>query len=585
MAITRLSTQMSGLRDGSGTLATAMRRIDPELLAQMSGATDTATVLNLLAQAYVKAGDAATKNALAQAAFGRGGGAMGGLLVQIADKGTVDGVVESVGKLDLITQQQISSWKKLKIEIDADAEAAKNNIASIYTTTVLQYEKSFYSTFLDLSRELKTFSLSDDYKTFAKSLTLIAYVASLPGKAVSAVSLKIASANATIAARPLTNNPDSLTPSFSPMAPSSGDESAGLNMSKQLTQSIGNEAAAQKLLIAALGSAATASELLKDKQLALSKAYEDGAFSALGKVGSAEAKLGLARAQAALNLESAIAATSAYTSALGASTPISELVYQKGLQLQALQLKNPKITNDQIEFQKQLTASQALGTFQIDAQTAAEKVKTATLFMSTEAGLAYSIVQTKINEAKALGNALTADQIAKEQKSADAFAKTKVQGDTYTASLKGAEQAATSFADSLVHGLASGADAAATLISSLQSLGQSLQSIGVKSAMSSITDALKGGPLSFDPVSLGIGAAGIGISAITALIGKDSAAAKALQEAQLAWKNMSGQVTNFNLAAAGTGAPLVNALQKRPVANDNDKDNSRDRIKSDQKAA
>jgi hypothetical protein len=199
----RFSQQLEGVRRGSGNLYTELLKIDPALLAQISVAKNTTDALNLLAQAYVKAG--ASQNALAGAAAGGRGGAQFGLLLgDIATKGGVEELAASVNQLDLITTKQTETWARLKREIDEASSNARNNIASIYTGSTLEAQKTFYDKFLDLSREMKQFSLSSDYKTFIDSLTkdmgtgkttLFGYLSSLPGKAMGALSNRISSVN------------------------------------------------------------------------------------------------------------------------------------------------------------------------------------------------------------------------------------------------------------------------------------------------------------------------------------------------------------------------------------------------------
>jgi hypothetical protein len=110
-----------------------------------------------------------------------------------------------------------------------------------------------------------------------------------------------------------------------------------------------------------------------------------------------------------------------------------------------------------------------------------------------------------------------------------------------------------------------------------QSLDSAQGAVGMASAGLSgyqsgnpLTGALGGAMAgaTFGPAGAAIGGA---LGLIGGLIGQDSQAAAALKQAQDQWHAMSLQVADFNLAAAGTGAPLVNALQKRPSANDNEK--------------
>jgi hypothetical protein len=150
-------------------------KISPVLVAQISTAKSSADAINILAQAYAKAGT--NQNALANAAAGGRNGAQFGLVLgQVASAGGVDGVTDSVDKLDLITNQQTKDWATLKAQIDDTAQNARNNIASIFTGSVLSAEKSFFDGWLGWTQSLKEFADSDAFAAIVMLMKLRAAV-------------------------------------------------------------------------------------------------------------------------------------------------------------------------------------------------------------------------------------------------------------------------------------------------------------------------------------------------------------------------------------------------------------------------
>lgn len=334
----RFTQQLDGVRKGSGTLYTELLKIDPALLAQISTAKTTTDALNLLAQAYAKAGS--SQNALATAAgAGRGSaGGVGQLLGDVATKGSVDNLTSSVNQLDLITQQQTKSWATLKTQIDDASTTAKNNIASIYTGSVLSAESSFYDKFLDLSREMKQFSLSSDYQKFIDSLTkdmgsgkttLFGYLSSLPGQVVGAISNRIASVNArsdlstTDISGGMTSGTYHPAVAEGPTAPVSASPAVQAS-----------EAAAQ---VSFLGSAATATDKYNASVLKLNAEVTQNA-TLTGLQG---------RALAGLALDKNIAQVTLYNSALGDFATTQDLVNAKTLSLAKAQQQGAGLTQTQ----------------------------------------------------------------------------------------------------------------------------------------------------------------------------------------------------------------------------------------------
>jgi hypothetical protein len=174
--LVRFTEQLATLKTGSGDLYTQLLKISPVLTAQISTATSTTAALNLLAQAYAKAG--AGQNALANAAAGGRNGAQFGLeLGDIASKGGVDAVTSSVNQLDLITNAQTKDWATLKAQIDDTSQNARNNLASIFTGPVLAAEKSFFDGWLSWTESLKEFANSDAFSAIMALMKLRSQVA------------------------------------------------------------------------------------------------------------------------------------------------------------------------------------------------------------------------------------------------------------------------------------------------------------------------------------------------------------------------------------------------------------------------
>lgn len=340
----RFTQQLDGARKGSGTLYAELLKIDPVLLAQISTAKTTTDALNLLSAAYVKAG--ASKNALASAAgAGRGAaGQVGLLLGDIASKGGVDNLTASVNQLDLLTQKQTADWAKLKTEIDDASLNARNNIASIFSDSVLHSEKNFYDGVLDLSRELKGFSLSDDFNKMtgfftnpAASLALKTLIGAIPGvgglvNAASSAYSSFTNRGARANARDKSSeDPNSLTPS-------SGVYSVTPGATGSIVGTPSVEAAKAALEVSFLGSAATAAERYNAAVLKLSADVTQ--FTGLTAL-QGRALTGLALDRDATN-------ASSYATALGSLATTQDKVNVVSLNFQKAMLVNSRLTQDQL---------------------------------------------------------------------------------------------------------------------------------------------------------------------------------------------------------------------------------------------
>jgi lambda family phage tail tape measure protein len=326
----RFTQQLDGVRKGSGNLYAELLKIDPALLAQLSVTKDSTVALNLLAQAYTKAGT--SQNALAAAAGGtRNGGPAGLLLGDIAAKGGVDGVTESVNQLDLITKEQVKSWAKLKIEIDDASSNAKNNIASIFTSAVLESEKAFYDTVLEISREMKSFALSDDFHKFMNFMSAAGTVFNQVRAMRSGM---IAPTRAKAGIDLSTSDIGGGMTSGTWHAPGAEGPAAAASAVVASPAVQAQMAAAQ---VSFLGSAATATEKYNASVLKLNAEVAQNA-TLTGLQG---------RALAALGLDKAIAEQSSYVSALGALATTQDKVTLAGENFRKAQLTNSRLTNEQ----------------------------------------------------------------------------------------------------------------------------------------------------------------------------------------------------------------------------------------------
>jgi hypothetical protein len=218
------------------------------------------------------------------------------------------------------------------------------------------------------------------------------------------------------------------------------------------------------------------------------------------------------------------------------------------LQIQQARLNNVNITKAEADNLVRITREQALGTFQLNAQTDAEKLRVATLLMSNEAAIAYTIVQTKINEARAKGAPLTEQEINDLQRSAEAYAKNKVVADRLSDALQTARDAGQQFGATLFQGLLKGQSGMEALTAAADQLASTMSQQAMK-------DLFKG-----NFIEAGVEAVVAVAAQIFANHGKEQ---KALNDARAAWAKMADQVNAFNRAAAGFDlGPLTNQIQQ-----------------------
>lgn len=326
----RFTAEMDALRQGSGDLFDLTRRIDPALAREMMQARSTAEAIDILARVYEKAGDARQK--LDRVIGGRNGGTVGLLIQGIGQQGGVDAVTNSFKQSgDAIDREMIAKVRVLKREIDDMASDAERNIASIFSVPVLQAQHTFMEGFLELSRAAKSFSISDEMKTF---FTLMTY---LPGKAISAV----VDPGQFFRAKPGAANSNTPQIYGGPDEGQRGRGYSALPAPSTAAPALSLEAQIklQREFNAAMGDAATSSDRLKAKRLELDLALRNNVISQADY----NRALGIEQSQESLQL------LSRRIGLLGDLAPVSDIVLQKQKEINLANAQGAKITEDETQ--------------------------------------------------------------------------------------------------------------------------------------------------------------------------------------------------------------------------------------------
>lgn len=525
----RFSVAMDDVKKGVGPVYESILEINPALAQQMRQVGSLTEAWDVFAKA-IKQADLEQANKLARSVFGRSGVEITRLARANADAGGLRGLTAELKEVDRITAAQAERWDELGDQINEKMKQAKQNVAAIFTEPVLTAMLAFADGFLKLSQAALSFKMSDEMKLMFRLISAAASTVGAVGAGVGVVTGWLGGG------------------SSAPTAPSFkdrwGDTSTGPAVSidtarlEQQKRSLAQLVAEQERWAAVMGAAVTPAQQLK---LSLDKVR----LAQLENKISAEQA---AQATGVLKAQFASSQFSAYVGALGQAVTVEEHVKAKQFQLNDAMRHGANLTKDQIAFQLQYTRESALGITQLKAAADAERVRADTMLMGREAALAYEIVQTKINEARLKGAPLTDREIADLARTAEAYARVKVETDRYAEAVQFAKDSAQQFTSTLVQGLLSGKGVMESLSASAKQLASSL-------ADSAIKDLFKG-----DFVSAGIkGVAAIG----AAIIGKATEQDKSIEEAKKRWKEMTDQVTAFNRAAAGVDlGPLTSQLMQ-----------------------
>ena len=527
----RFSVAMDDVKKGTGPVFEQLLEINPALAQQMKQVGSLTEAWDVFAKA-IKQSDLEQANKLARSVFGRSGVEITRLARASADAGGIGGLTNQLKEVDRITTAQAERWDALGDQIAWNMKKAKENVAAIFTEPVLNAMLTFSNGLVELSRVARSFTMSDEMKLMFKLMSAAASTLGAVGSGVSIVSgwLGKSSAPAPSAGASFESRwGDTST------GPAVGIDTARLEQQKR---SLAQLVAEQERWAAAMGAAVTPAQQLK---LSIDKVR----LAQLENKISAEQA---AKATGVLKAQFSEQQFSAYISGLGQAVTVEDQVRQKRDQLNASMRQGAVYTKDQIAFQLQYTRESALGITQIKAAADAERLRADTLLMGREAALAYEIVQSKINEARAKGAPLTDREIADLTRQAESYARVKVETDRYAEAVQFAKDSAQQFASSLVQGLLSGKSVMESLSASAKQLASSL-------ADSAIKDLFDG-----KFVSAGIkGVAAIG----AAIFGKATEQDKSLEEARKRFAEMTEQVNAFNRAASGFDiGPLTSELEE-----------------------
>jgi hypothetical protein len=460
--IAKFTAGFAELRDGQGALLINIRRIDPALADQMQRTTDAATAFTLFGKAVAETDNIFQRNQLLKAGMGRGSAIFGAFFESKPDIAGLTASFVAAGKG--IDDNLIKKLAQLEIDINKTRSAANTVFASMFGTSTLEGELQFAQGMLKIATYAKEFKLSDDLRRLFDVLTHPAFLAALGllaavpllagGLTVGTGALAVGGAGliAGAAVGGVTRmgaNDNGPTRINVPASPSNFVSPANSYSTFQKVDDVATanqktiqaDANAWKEYIAVIGSAATPQERLS------------AAISELTVKAIAAGRGGdqLAKGIKALKFDDEISQQSAHNAALGASVPITDLVIAKGQQLQKLQQEGANLTPQQIAFQKQLTAAQALGTYQIKSQIDAEDVRQHTIGMSVGAAAAYTAEQTRLNKAVQDRQVLTPKELkdlhdtstalgVKAQASAQASAQSKADFDVQTMFLSDTEK-------------------------------------------------------------------------------------------------------------------------------------------------
>jgi lambda family phage tail tape measure protein len=138
--IERLSSNMMELSLGTGKALEQITRINPALADQLMRTRDTATQINLIAQAWEHA-DTAQRNALSRSTMGRNL-SLGMVLGQVAEAGGIDPLTNQMADRIALTNQQTDLFAKQQTQIDALKKHAMDLMASLWTEEVQQAQRT-----------------------------------------------------------------------------------------------------------------------------------------------------------------------------------------------------------------------------------------------------------------------------------------------------------------------------------------------------------------------------------------------------------------------------------------------------------
>lgn len=419
----RLTSGLADAHRASGTLYTDVRQVSGSLADQLQQSTSTADAINILARAYQGAGDASAKAAIARAAFGgRGGAALGPVLGQVADSGSVQDLAAKMSALQAQTDAETKRWAEMQAQIDETRKRSANILASIITDQGLQAQKTAADEMERMARAAKAMfdqgARSSEFAQQMQGLTMTqrrrisraGQSAADAGASPDDVARQTAAMAAQMKASPdtmkLAQTLDDVTTAANKMAASTDDVTTSLQHMRDNAAAAATKA---NELGSFLGSATTIDEKLAARLAQINSLYAD---SKTGLTDAAQAQDAFNRATDAANLDAQVAKTQALLAAQGASAPVSLQVLAVTQRLNAEQRKDPQITDAMIKSAGDLARARILGTMALQQQIDTTNTEIATMGMSVGAATAYRAVQDRVAQASRDGQALTAAEIA-----------------------------------------------------------------------------------------------------------------------------------------------------------------------------
>lgn len=524
----RFSSQLEELRRGSGQLYDGLNRINPALTRQLAVTRDAGEAWNVLSLA-IAAASREQGLALSRAAVGqRNAGGFFRLANETANAGGTAGLEASLGQINTLTQEQLKHWDELKDRIDFTTRLARQNIASIFTTRVLETQLKFAEGMLGISQAARNFTLSGDWSRLMSDLNgsgiqnLINFAQAMP----------IIGPGLALAARAATAGRGVTTPEQSVPAASFNDRFNAATGSLRRDDPMRLDrfdAANLQRQVAAMGEAASSADRLRLAEMQLAIAAKEAGLS----------QEQYNRALAAMRSAEALSDLRDMISALGSAATVTELQEYRLAQL-GRQLQLGKIDWD--------TYARAVAGARRDFD-----------------------LQRERDRVNALGDAATeTDRYALRVSELERkLEQVRISQETFNRALIAAHplfnqltDAAGNFFNTLAQGFAQTGNLGDALRSSLKGLGSELTGIGTRNLQqgikSSASSLLSGGGLTgFDPVSLGIGAAGMALSLFMGQSEKKKQEEERLKRAQEEWRKMQDRLLEFSAVLTGGAVGAV----------------------------
>jgi hypothetical protein len=407
--ISKFTAGFAELRLGQGDLLTQVRRVNPALADQMQRTTDAATAFTLFGKAVSETDNIFQRNALLKAGMGKGSSVFGAFFESKPDVAGLTAAFTAAGKG--IDDNLIKKIAQLQIDIDKTRGAANTIFSSAFGSATLEAEKQFANILLDAA---KTFKLIVDYSKdikFPEAPDWVKVAATGAKYAFNPTTAVVDFGKAAInAGGRKFDNDDVKAANSNFQSPANLYSTFQAASAPKTIEALANDA---KNLTSVLGAAATPAQRLDAQLKALGVTAREAGYS----LDSAEVAAG----RLVLRQDSAAAMIGARVGALGAAATVTDLLTQKTLALEAANRNGANLTPAEIDNQIRLVREQANGVGAINAQIDALKVQAATQGMSAGAAAEYSAVQTRLNEGIRNGNPLNATQEAALRSVAAAF--------------------------------------------------------------------------------------------------------------------------------------------------------------------